>query len=381
MSVLAPRDSCSSRTRTTNTNHEKILVVQTSFLGDVILTTPLFSEIRRRFPKARLAVLCTPQARSLLEGNPDVDEIIADDKKGDGKGWSGLWRRARELKSRGFTIAFSPHKSLRSALLLFLAGIPHRIGFWQSAGWFFYHQRIDRNASVHDVDRNLSLLRALGIDPGECQRQLRVEVNLEVRAAVECLFHSVGIERKGIIFGINPGSAWPTKRWTPEGYAELMIRLKRKYGCRILLFGGPEDRGTVARIQELSGNLGINLAGRISLRELACALEWCDVFITNDSGPMHVAVARGIPVVAIFCATTPSLGFYPYSSRAVVVEKDLRCRPCGSHGGRRCPLGTEDCMRLIHAEDVLRGVDLLLNGKNAAGPLGSEPHLPQFITL
>ncbi|MCH8054905.1 MAG: lipopolysaccharide heptosyltransferase II [Deltaproteobacteria bacterium] len=360
---------------------EKILVVQTSFLGDAVLTTPLLAEIRRRFPDAELAVLCTPQAKSLLDKNPDVHEIITDDKKGGARGWIGLWRKAKDLRRRDFTIALSPHKSFRSGLLLFLAGIPYRIGFRQSAGWFFYHCRVNRDSTLHDVKRNLSILEPFGIDPGECQRDLRVEVDHRARDAVERVFRSVGIERNGMTFGLSPGSVWPTKRWSAEGYAELMVHLKQRYSCQILLFGSPEDHEIVTKIQEYSGNIGVSLVGKIALRELACALDWCDVFITNDSGPMHIAVARGIPVVTIFCATTPSLGFYPYSSRAVIVEKDLPCRPCSSHGGRRCPLTTEDCIRLIKAEDVLRGVERLLERKEQVSPVGADPHLPEFITL
>lgn len=360
---------------------EKILVIQTSFLGDAVLTTPLLSEVRRRFPAAELAVLCTPQARNLFADNPDIDEIITDDKRGDGRGWVGTWRRAKDLRSRGFTIALSPHKSLRSALLLYLARIPFRVGFRQSAGRFFYHRRVDRDPARHDVERNLSLLRPFGVDPADCQRNLRLERDSRTREAVERLFRSLGIERRGIIFGINPGSVWPTKRWTAEGYAELMTELKERYRCQILLFGGPEDQSIVTSIQRLAGDIGISLVGKIDLQQLACALDWCDLFITNDSGPMHIAVARGIRVVAIFCATTPSLGFYPYSSKAVVIEKELPCRPCSSHGGRRCPLGTEDCMRLVRAQDVLRGVERLLDGENQAIPADVDTCLPQFITL
>ena len=121
--------------------------------------------------------------------------------------------------------------------------------------------------------------------------------------------------------------------------------------------------------------------GRTSLRELVCALEWCDVFITNDSAPMHVAVARGIPVVALFCATTPSLGFYPYSSMATVVQKDLSCRPCTSHGGRRCPLGTEDCIHLVETVDVLRGVEQVMKGKDHSNSTSENAFTPNFITL
>lgn len=360
---------------------QKILIVQTSFLGDAVLTTPLLSEVRRRFPEAELAVLCTPQARNLFAGNPDIDEIITDDKKGEGKGWLGVWRKAKDLRSLGFTIAISPHKSFRSALLLFLAAIPLRVGFRQSAGWFLYHRRVKRDPTRHDVERNLSLLRPFGIDPVDCQRVLRAEVDSRTRETVERLFHSLGIQRSGPIFGMNPGSVWPTKRWTAEGYAELMIKLRKEYRCQILLFGAPEDEPIVTRIQQFAGHIGLSLVGKIDLQQLACALDWCDLLITNDSGPMHIAVARRVPVVAIFCATTPSLGFYPYSSGAVVVEKELPCRPCSSHGGRRCPLGTEDCMRLIKAEDVLRGVERLLNGKNQPAPVSADTHSPQFVTL
>lgn len=384
MIVPVTRESCSIEAshepRTRARPSEKILVVQTSFLGDAVLTTPLLSEIRSRFPEAELAVMCTPQAKGLLEGNPDVHEIIADDKRGQGA-WTGLWQKAKDLRSRGFTMALSPHKSFRSGLLLFLARIPFRVGFRESAGWFFYHRRVHRDPNCHDVERNLSLLQAFGIDPGECRRDLRIEVDPGTRESVEQVFNSLGIDRNGMTIGLNPGSVWATKRWAAEGYAELMTHLKERYRCEILLFGGREDREIIAKVQELSGNVGVNLVGKFALRELACALDKCDLFITNDSGPMHIAVARGVPVIAIFCATTPSLGFYPYSFRAVVVEKDLPCRPCSSHGGRRCPLGTEDCIRLIKAEDVMRGVERLLNGKNQAGPAGPDSRRPQFITL
>ncbi len=362
-------------------NSEKILVVQTSFLGDLVLTTPLLSAIRRCFPKSHIAVLCTPRGKEILDGSPDVDEIITLEKKRDGGRRASLWRKARELRARSFDLALSPHKSFRTALLLFLAGIPRRIGFRQSAGWFLYHQRVNRDSSRHDVERNLSLLGALGVDPRACGGPPRLEPTPAAREAVERVFHSLGINGGGMIFGVNPGSVWPTKRWPAEGYAELIVALRRKYGGHVVLFGGPDDREIVERILALSERAGVSLVGRIGLSELAAAVERCDVFITNDSGPMHVAVARGVPVAAIFCATTPSLGFYPYAANSVVIEKALSCRPCGAHGGRRCPLGTEDCMRLIKAEDVLLGVERLLGGETGKRAETSESYLPEFITV
>ncbi len=358
---------------------DKILVAQTSFVGDVVLTTPLLAALRRHFPGAHLAILCTPRGRELLEGDPALDEIIVLEKKRDGGRRSGIGEVARLLKARDFTIAIAPHKSLRTALMLALAGIPLRVGFRQSAGWFLYHRRVERDGKRHDVARNLSLLGALGIDPETADAGTRIQPTAAARAAAERLFDDLGIDRSAPVIGINPGSVWPTKRWTAEGYAAVSAALVKKYGARIVVFGGPEDADVAGRVVDLSGGGAVSVAGRLSLSQLAAAVDRCKVFITNDSGPMHIAVARGVPVVAIFCATTPALGFYPHSARAVVVEKDLACRPCGAHGGLRCPLGTEDCMRLVRAEDVLQGVERLLGGNGKDAP--ADAHRPLSITV
>ncbi len=363
--------------------HEKILVVQTSFLGDVVLTIPLITEIKRRFPGSRLAVLCKAQVKGLLEDHAAIDEVLVFDKAGVQKGLRGLWDKAQDLRRREFTIAISPHKSFRTALLLFLAGIPCRVGFRQSTGWFLYHRRVSRSRAIHDVERNLSILRALGIDLTDCRRSLCLEVNPGIRQSVAETFHSLGIKKSEgkLFFGLSPGSVWPMKRWSLEGYANLILNLKKTYACEVFLFGAAEDDHTVAKLQQLTGHCGLDLVGRFGLRELPSAIEWCDLFICNDTGPMHVAVARGVPVVAIFCATTPSLGFYPYSSSAIVVEKKLHCRPCSSHGGLRCPLGTEDCVRLIRPEHVLAAVRKLLSDRERPNAAEGNVYVPQFMTL
>jgi len=359
----------------------RILVVQTSFLGDTILTLPLISEIRRRFPNANISLLCSPQARDLLVGHPDLDAVIVDDKKGGDRGWLGLWRKARSVRKEGFTMALSPHKSFRSALLLALARIPLRVGFRQSKGWFFFHLRVRRDSARHDVERNLSILEAFDIRPEDCRRDVRLRVDPRAQESVDEVLRSLGINAERLVIALNPGSVWPTKRWTADGFAKLIELLKKKYSCEILLLGGPEDIAIVSKIRELARNTGVILAGKITLRELPALLQRCHVLITNDSGPMHVAVAQGIPIVAIFCATTPALGFYPYSGKAIVVEKDLPCRPCSPHGGRRCPLGTDDCMRLIEPEHVLQAVERLLNGDGMPRDAARGAYAPQFMRV
>jgi len=360
---------------------EKILVVQTSFLGDTVLTLPLLSEIKRRFPRSKLSLLCTPLGRQLLLDHPVIDEIIVDDKKKTDRGWIGLWRQAKLLRSKGFTLALCPHKSFRSGLLLFLAHIPLRVGFTQSKSSFLFHVRVNRKAERHDVERTLSLLEGLGIRIDDCERGLSLPVAASSEEEVNKRLIAAGVDTSKMLVGIHPGSVWATKRWSAEGFGRLIGLLKSKYPCEILLFGGAEDAPVVGRVQNLCGGRAVSLVDRISLRELPAALGLCRVVVTNDSGPMHIAVARGVPVVAIFCATTPELGFYPYSATATVVEKNLPCRPCSSHGSRRCPLGTEDCIRLIGAEQVFNTVEQLLETTSRPEPKLANRCVPQRVTV
>src|ERR687897_2240514 len=153
-------------------NWENVLVVQTSFLGDTVLTLPLLSEIKRRYPAGKLTLLCAPVAAELLSSHELIDEVIVDDKRRQDAGILGLWRKAKVLQQRKFTLAISPHKSLRSALLLFLARIPHRVGFRQSKGALFFHGLADRDPLRHDVERNLSILQALSIPTEACRRDI-----------------------------------------------------------------------------------------------------------------------------------------------------------------------------------------------------------------
>ena len=319
--------------------------------------------------------------KELLRDYPGIDEIIVDDKRGADKGWRGMWRKAKQLRAMGFSAAFSPHKSLRSALLLFLAAIPYRVGFKQSKGWFLFHQRVNRDPTWHDVDRNLSLLQALGIKPEDCDHDFTLPAGDVARQSVERLLRSLGVRPKNVIVGVNAGSVWPTKRWAAEGFARVIDVIKQKHDCDVLLFGGPEDEKLNVTIQERCGAATVNLAGKLSLGELAAAVSLCKVFITNDSGPMHVAVACQVPTVAIFCATTPALGFYPYSFKAVVVEKPLSCRPCGSHGGRRCPLGTEDCIRLVEPAEVLKAAEKFLLGAEDRQKILRSRYEPEFVSV
>jgi heptosyltransferase-2 len=326
-----------------------LVVPQTSFLGDVVLTTPLLTALRERLRPRRLAVVVRPEARALVEGHPDVDDVLVDDKHGADRGLRGLARAARRLRAESFDLAVVPHRSLRTALLVAAAGIPRRIGFDASRGAWLFSERVRRDPARHDVERNLALLEPFG-GPATAPR-LHVPVTPEAADRADALLPP----GDGPLVVLAPGSVWATKRWTIAGFAEVARHLARA-GARVLLVGGPGDTEVAAKVAALAGGGIASVAGRTDLATSVALIDRAAVLVGNDSAPMHVACARGVPVVAVFCATTPALGYGPWGMRTRVVQVDLECRPCGRHGGPRCPRGTEDCMRLVEAAAVLDAV-------------------------
>ncbi|MCK5584401.1 MAG: glycosyltransferase family 9 protein, partial [Elusimicrobiales bacterium] len=157
--------------------------------------------------------------------------------------------------------------------------------------------------------------------------------------------------------GINPGSAWPTKRWPKERYAKLIKLLHKKYKKKILIIGSKNEIPWNKDIEDMAGKDScINLTGKTTIEELMALIKDLKLFITNDSGPMHIAAASGIEVIAIFGPTTKELGFFPYSEKSFVIEENLECRPCALHGSKKCPRGHFLCMNLISVERVYRKV-------------------------
>jgi heptosyltransferase-2 len=155
---------------------------------------------------------------------------------------------------------------------------------------------------------------------------------------------------------------WHTKRWTTAGFAAVARGLGAR-GVRCVLVGTPADVERARTIAAAAGPGVVDLTGRTDLATLTAVIDRSQVLVGNDSAPMHLATARGVPVVAIFCATTPALGYGPYGQATHVVEVDLACRPCGRHGGRRCPRGTEDCRHLVEAPQVLAAASAFLGAR------------------
>jgi heptosyltransferase-2 len=334
----------------------RILVVQSGFLGDVVLTTPLIAALRRRFPTAALAMLVTAAAAPLVAAHPALDAVLIDDKRGAGRGVRGLARLARRLRRERFTIALAAHKSPRTALALRAAGIARRIGFAGAPGAALYTDRVARAPDGHDRDRILGLLTPLGgpVTSDEVQRPW-VAVDAGTRARAADLLAGVPADERPLA-AICPGAAWRTKRWPVAAFGALVRDLEER-GYRCVLLGAGDERAITAAVRAAAGGRGVDLAGRTDVGVLAAVLARMAVVVSNDSAPMHLASAAGVPQVAIFCATVPAQGYGPLGARALVVEKDLACRPCGRHGGTRCPRGTDDCMELVEVAAVAAAVE------------------------
>jgi heptosyltransferase-2 len=333
-----------------------VLVAQTSFLGDVVLTTPLLAALHRRLQPRRVTIVVRPEAVPLVQHHPCVDAVIVDDKRGGGRGVSGALRMVGRLRRESVDVAVAPHRSLRTALVLAGARIPHRVGFAVGPWAALYHVRIPRDPRRHDVERNLSLLRAFGGTDGDPERP-HLRPSVDAAARVDSLLRGLDVTPGRPLFGLSPGSVWATKRWIPEGFAQVARELEHRYGAQVLLLGSAEDAAIAARVAAATGGSVINLAGKTDLDTFLALVRRLRLLVSNDSAPMHVAAALDVPVVAVFCATTPAQGYGPYGEHVAVVQADLECRPCGRHGGPRCPRGTEDCMRLVSPATVLRAVE------------------------
>jgi heptosyltransferase-2 len=346
-----------------------IVVVQTAFIGDVLLTLPLIQAAQNVYKGAKVDVVVTPRSRELFVGHPVVREAISFDKRGADRGLRGLFRLAKLLKSRSYDLALIPHRSLRSAALAWVAGVPIRIGFERSAGRILLTKTVTYRQERHEIDRNLSLLNALEVEKPP-RESLRLFPSEGDRKKVDRLLMEFEVGAPENMVAMAPGTVWNTKRWLKERFASLAVNFDEA-GLEVVLIGGREDESLCSEIRTLSGSSHVhNTAGMLSLLQSAELIRRCKVLICNDSAPMHLAATVGTPVVALFGATIPGFGFGPSGPLDVVVETlGLTCRPCSIHGGETCPIKTFDCMRNISYDRVFQNaISVLSKASEASHP-------------
>lgn len=333
------------------------LVIQTSFLGDTVLTTPLLAQLANRGP---VDVVTTPASAGLLANHPAVREVIAYDKRGRDAGVGGFLRLLRRLRASKYDAAFLAQGSMRSAALAFLARIPTRIGFATSSGSWLYSKRVPYRDDLHHAARLLQLSRPNGREPTPDELRPSLAPGDAERAAVDALLREYGVAPGDPLIALAPGSVWGTKRW--PYYPQLAATLASV--AHVVVVGGPEDAPLAAEIRaEAAGT--VDATGRLSLLASAELLRRCALLVTNDSAPQHLASAVDTPTIALFGPTVPDFGFGPLATRAAVLGLDqLTCRPCDRHGPERCPLGHHRCMRDLAPTVVADRVRALLSNQD-----------------
>jgi len=348
----------------------RILIVQTAFLGDVVLTLPLIEVVRQHFPSACVDVLTIPAYAPILQNQPLVDAVLTYDKRGRQKGIKGLLRMMREIRTQGYDLIISPHRSLRSALLVAGSGSPQRVGFRHGLTRWAYTSTVARSTTGHEVERHHQLMTLLSRTPPDRPGQITLHVQETSRREAEQYFAHHGVKDADIVVGMIPGSQWGTKRWPAEQFAALIEQLSARARTHCVLFGAPSDRPIADAIVTACHAPVLDLVGKTALRDLPAYLASCTVVVSNDTGPMHVAAALGKPIVTLYGPTTAALGFSPYGVLWEEASVDLDCRPCDAHGPQRCPLSHWRCMRNLSAEQVANAVQRLLHRTSLAAEMG-----------
>lgn len=344
---------------------QKILVIMTSGIGNMILFVPTLRELRRRFQKSQITILVEPRGtREILQGCPYVDEIIVMEF---GSRFE-RWRLLRGLRNEHYNMVIVSFTSqnLDNAFLGFLTGAPVRVGYDIQDCAFLYTHRIPFAYGRHEVELNLDILRALGTDVDEGKKELELWISPGERETGREILHRYGIREKELLVGFHPGSHHDLayKRWPQENFAQLGDMLIEKYDARVLLFGSLDELEVSQRLESVMSNRPILLTGKLSLRETLAVVAECGLFVSNDSGLMHVAAALRVPMVGIFGPTIPSKNApYGDEDKCVAMSKNLPCSPC-YRMYERFNCDTLECLKSISAGEVLNLIDQKFLGAN-----------------
>jgi heptosyltransferase-2 len=328
---------------------ERVLIRGTNWIGDVIMTLPAVAAIRKTWPGAQLFVLAKPWVAEIYRLSSNVDEVILFEEPGCHAGIGGKWRLVAKLRQYRFDCAILLQNAIEAAIIARLTGIPLRAGYNADGRGFLLTHPVRRTPAirlVHQIDYYLDMVRALGCLPAG--RSVHLHPDSDYAGVSERFFNECGIQAGHPLIGLAPGAAYgPAKKWFPERFAAVVDRLIDDTGAQAILFGSSGDKESAAEVRKNAHHPLIDIAGRTNLREAIALISRCDLFISNDSGLMHVAGALGIPTVAIFGSTNP-MTTSPVGEASVVIHRDVPCSPCLKP---ICPTDFS-CMDLIGVDEV-----------------------------
>ncbi len=317
------------------------LIIQTAFLGDVVLALSMAEYIKQKDENSKVVFLTTNAGKPIAEECEFIDVVLAYDKRGTEKGLSGIFNLSKKLNKYNFEVVFTPHRSFRSTLLTKLIKTETNYGFDKNSMSGLFKNRVKYQTDKHEIIRNLSLVRANWKDDSE--DLIRPRLNYRQ------------VKSDSIVMA--PGSVWFTKRWPEEKWAELILHpyLMDK---KIILIGAKSDIKTSAKVLKLVDGRHPNIENRTSIDDIKKTILVISIgklLISNDSAPQHIAGAVDTPVITIYGSTIPAFGFYPTgeNDKTIEIQEKLECRPCTDHGKKKCPIKTFDCMVKIEIDSVI----------------------------
>ncbi|MBW2066619.1 MAG: lipopolysaccharide heptosyltransferase II [Deltaproteobacteria bacterium] len=339
------------------TRIKKILVRSTNWVGDVVMSLPALEAIGKNFPDAEIIVLARPWVTPLLKNHPAVHRVMSFVK---GRGFTSdmfeIFKVSREIREQGFDLAILFQNAIQAAIIAFLGGVRNRVGYNTDGRGFLLTHPIRRKSEVrklHQIEYYLGILRGMGWKAET--RDPEIFLDPEDQRRAEKMLSSMGLGGEEFVLGLSPGAIYgPAKRWPAERFAAVADMAVENWGARVLILGSKGEKDVCSRVKEHMKHEAVDLCGKTTLGEAMVLIKACDLFLTNDSGLMHVAAALGVPLVAIFGSTNPR-ATGPRSQRARVVTRNVSCAPCLR---KECP---EDfrCMLDIEPDEVWENMETL----------------------
>ncbi|MFP4621760.1 MAG: glycosyltransferase family 9 protein [Bacteroidales bacterium] len=323
---------------------KQFLIIQTAFIGDVILATPLIEKLSQHHPNAKIDFLLRKGNEELLKNNPHLHRVYVLDKNA--RKYVNVLQMIKKIRKTRYNYLINLQRFTTTGILSLFARAIHKSGFDKNPFSFAYDHKVTHEIGngKHEIERNLELVAPI-TDADFVKPRLYPS---------EADYKNIQPHKKRAYLTVAPASVWFTKQFPKEKWKALLEKLDVQYNIHLL--GGPEDHNLCWQIIQESGRARLfNLAGQLSFLETAALMEGARMNYVNDSAPLHIASAMNAPVTAIFCSTVPEFGFYPVSDRSRIVETDidLYCRPCGLHGYNACPEGHFRCAQTIDVNKLL----------------------------
>jgi len=355
------------RRRMTPKKMERILIFRTGAIGDVLMTTPFVRALRNRFPKAHVTYMVGSWAKEAIRGNPNINELIVFDERifFNIRKMPNILKLIREIRKRKFDLAFILDISFVYPLVAYLAGIPIRVGFDRNGEGFALTHKIEYGPVKHHIEYSLDTL-SFFVDSTTIPKDMEITISEKDEEYALRLFSLYKLFDKNVVIGVapggakNPGEDMPIRRWPLEYYAELINMLVKHLNAKVILFGGLNDKELAEKLMKLVSVPLIDLIGKTTLKQAAAIIRKCNLFITHDSGLMHLAAASGTPTISIFGPTNP-LKKAPIGEKHIFIRKELPCSPCYKDGiWADCKHQT--CLKKIkplHILQLIKNISLL----------------------